>query len=274
MLPSGTGVLALTSDNVASATKLQNARTIWGQSFDGTGNVTGSLTDVTDITASGTITSTNITVNLDFVFGRDPGYIWYFGVGAGTGGTSNLSFNLFRNNRSYTDQAFAFRLNPIVTNGSTTGFNLGLSGAEPDATLALPNNGKLRIGGGVLKWDSTNNALYVEKSDGTSASFYATGSVSALGFSAGTSAVDAMTFGYLTVNNRLTFNGPSGAYTHTIYDNSEGGLNINAYNILNIGSNVMMSNKRLYLSSSSYIYVSGSTLYFSNGTTTRTIATL
>ena len=43
-LPSVGGTLALTSDNVASATKLQTARTIWGQSFDGTGNVDGTLT--------------------------------------------------------------------------------------------------------------------------------------------------------------------------------------------------------------------------------------
>ena len=38
-LPSKSGTLALTTDNVASATKLQTARTIWGQSFDGTGNI-------------------------------------------------------------------------------------------------------------------------------------------------------------------------------------------------------------------------------------------
>lgn len=36
--------VALTSDNVASATKLQTPRTIWGQSFDGTGNIDGTLT--------------------------------------------------------------------------------------------------------------------------------------------------------------------------------------------------------------------------------------
>lgn len=42
-LPSASGTLALTSDNVASATKLVAARTIWGQSFDGTGNVNGTL---------------------------------------------------------------------------------------------------------------------------------------------------------------------------------------------------------------------------------------
>lgn len=42
-LPTATGTLALISDNVASATKLQTPRTIWGQSFDGTGNVNGTI---------------------------------------------------------------------------------------------------------------------------------------------------------------------------------------------------------------------------------------
>lgn len=38
--------VAFTTDNVASATKLQTARTIWGQSFNGTANVSGNLTSV------------------------------------------------------------------------------------------------------------------------------------------------------------------------------------------------------------------------------------
>src|SRR5690606_37785563 len=42
------------SGNAASATKLQTARTIWGQSFNGTGNVSGALTGVGDITPSST----------------------------------------------------------------------------------------------------------------------------------------------------------------------------------------------------------------------------
>ena len=37
------GYLAYLHDNVASATKLAAARTIWGQSFDGTGNVNGTI---------------------------------------------------------------------------------------------------------------------------------------------------------------------------------------------------------------------------------------
>ncbi|MEE0968274.1 MAG: hypothetical protein U0M06_02735 [Clostridia bacterium] len=37
------GYIANLNDNVASATKLQTARTIWGQSFDGTADVSGSI---------------------------------------------------------------------------------------------------------------------------------------------------------------------------------------------------------------------------------------
>lgn len=50
-LPAATGTVALTSSNVASATKLQTARTLWGQSFNGTANVSESLTGVGNITA-------------------------------------------------------------------------------------------------------------------------------------------------------------------------------------------------------------------------------
>lgn len=51
-----TGTVAATlflgplTGNASTATALQNARTLWGQSFDGTGNVTGSLTAVGNIT--------------------------------------------------------------------------------------------------------------------------------------------------------------------------------------------------------------------------------
>ena len=42
--------IAFTDGNVASATKLQNARTLWGQPFDGTANVSGDMTGVGNIT--------------------------------------------------------------------------------------------------------------------------------------------------------------------------------------------------------------------------------
>ena len=50
------------NSNVASATKLQTARTLWGQSFNGTGNVSGSLSGVGSISASGSFRTTDSTV--------------------------------------------------------------------------------------------------------------------------------------------------------------------------------------------------------------------
>ena len=47
------------SGNAATATKLQTARTIWGQSFNGSANISGNMTGVGSITASGLIKTTN-----------------------------------------------------------------------------------------------------------------------------------------------------------------------------------------------------------------------
>jgi hypothetical protein len=45
----GNNTIAYISSNVASATKLETARLLWGQSFDGTANVTGELKHVTRV---------------------------------------------------------------------------------------------------------------------------------------------------------------------------------------------------------------------------------
>lgn len=42
-LPTSSGTLATLDDNVYSATKLQTPRSLWGQTFDGTGNVNGTI---------------------------------------------------------------------------------------------------------------------------------------------------------------------------------------------------------------------------------------
>lgn len=85
--------------NAATATKLQTARTIWGQSFDGTGNVSGAMTGVTDITASGVIYSNkyNNSGNASvaaFIINKDGDY---FGIGTSLGSVSNVGFGLTAN---------------------------------------------------------------------------------------------------------------------------------------------------------------------------------
>lgn len=63
-----TEIARFTSDgnlscNAASATKLKTARSIWGQSFDGTANVSGSITGVNNITMS----------NNSYLYGKNTG---------------------------------------------------------------------------------------------------------------------------------------------------------------------------------------------------------
>lgn len=87
-------VIAFTDSNVASATKLATSRTIWGQSFDGTGNVSGALTGVTDIKANGVIysnryNSSGNTAGAAFVFNKGGDL---FGIGVSSGRVSNVGF--------------------------------------------------------------------------------------------------------------------------------------------------------------------------------------
>lgn len=80
-------ILAATADNVASATKLQTPRTIWGQSFDGTGNVSGSLSEVGNI---------NFKVDNSYDIGSDAvasRYIYTNWLGARSGKKLELGAN-------------------------------------------------------------------------------------------------------------------------------------------------------------------------------------
>ena len=55
--------IAFADGNIATATALATARTLWGQSFDGSANVSGNMTDVGTITGNGNITVTKTTTD-------------------------------------------------------------------------------------------------------------------------------------------------------------------------------------------------------------------
>ena len=71
---------------------------------------------------------------------------------------------------------------------------------DASGRLFLDASVGVRIGSALLSWDNDNNALKIQKIDGTPGNFYATGGVSALGMSAGASSIDAMTFNYVRAN--------------------------------------------------------------------------
>lgn len=152
---------------------------------------------------------------------------------------------------------------------------------DASGRLFLDASVGVRIGSALLSWDSNNNALKIQKIDGTAANFYATGGVSALGMSAGASSIDAMTFGYVTIVNRLTFD--DGDYQHTIYGDEDGNLVINGSEGVKIDTDLYMQNnditaqymtaKRFYVGTNRYIYLDSSNVlkYYDNGTV-KTIA--
>lgn len=160
-------------------------------------------------------------------------------------------------------------------NGSSSDFTSRII-EDASGRLYLNASNGVRIGNGVLKWDSTNNAFKVEKFDGTAANLYATGGVSALGMSAGVTSIDAMTFGYLTVNNELNFGSSAKMYMDDFfYIESSETISINSVEFdyegnVYTGGNVRAS--RFYLDSNRYLYVSSGKLYYYNGSTAKEIA--
>ena len=91
--------IAYTDSNVASATKLETARTLWGQSFDGSGNVSGDMTGVGSISASGEIKTTSANsfrmIYGDYAaFWRNDGQSLYLLLT--NAGDPNGTFNAFR----------------------------------------------------------------------------------------------------------------------------------------------------------------------------------
>ena len=83
--------IAFTDSNVASATKLETARTIWGQSFDGSGNVSGNMTGVGTISMSSALTlnGTSSTTARIIMSRSSSNYINYPADGKLCFGTSN-----------------------------------------------------------------------------------------------------------------------------------------------------------------------------------------
>ena len=132
--------------------------TFWGQSWNNHGSVTGNMTDVGTILQTGNYTLMN-----------------YQGVGLMIEGSS-VTGNEYRatfgfhpaGNIAWLDNNIIMQLK---ANTSTHEYFVHI------------NTGILQIGDARLVWDSANNALKVVKADGSAVNFYATGGVSALGYS-------------------------------------------------------------------------------------------
>ena len=166
------------------------------------------------------------------------------------------------------------------TNGSETGnggfidFHYNGSSSDYTSRIIEDSSGRikveatngLRIGNGIIKWDSTNSCLMIQKYDGTACDIYATGGVSALGLSSGNSSVDSMVFAYVTVNERLSIgnNGSITIQNGGIKLSSPQAIRINNDNIYADPTGGFHANK-IYLTSNTYIFGENNGLKFWNG---------
>lgn len=142
----------------------------------------------------------------------------------------------------------------------------------------------IRIGDALLSWDSTNNALMVQRFDGAAVNFYSLGGLSGLGFTAPQDSLEAFRIDYLTSTNiQTTTMGISGRLSLGsancyIEAGSTGNLTINASSGLTLGNSNIFSDpigglhaSRFYLDSTRYIYLDGTTLKYYNGSQSKTI---
>lgn len=85
--------IAFTDSNVASATKLQTSRTLWGQSFNGTGNVSGAISSTGNITpsAAGSYNIGTASLWYERIYGRYIDTASGYNLRLCTGGVEHLS---------------------------------------------------------------------------------------------------------------------------------------------------------------------------------------
>ena len=166
---------AFTDSNVASATKLQTARTIWGRSFNGTANISGSLENV------GNIYSTNNTFTIYrngiylltsseagqlhinaydahiilFGYRGTSGYSFYAGTGAGDAVGSEIGY-WNNSNFDIKTNISGHHISPR-TNGT---YNLGSSSVRWKRLYLSGINGSWLTGktDGSIMVDSTNSS--------------------------------------------------------------------------------------------------------------------
>lgn len=275
--PTSAGTIALTSDNVASATKLYTARSLWGKSFDGTADVSG---DIYAGSSGGSILQFHgIELNSAGTLSGNGGYIDFHYNGSSSDYTSRISET-------------ASGILSLIGSGAVVGNNA--------------NGDYLQIGSIRLVYDSTNNALKVIKADGTAANFYSTGGVSALGLSSGSGgSIDTLTVDNalnIANNKRIYFKNSAGSLMSAITVDSVNNLVLgeawtpSGYNTYVRGNYVFIQtgtsyttcmtinangyttfsgyvqSSRFYLDASRYLYLSGSSLMYYNGSTSIQIA--
>ena len=151
------------ASNVASATKLQTARTIWGQSFNGTANVRGNISDVDHIYMNNDHNifvkdSKGANVSVFEFSSANNLHIGYDTAAKGYNTFINSNEIYFRTSSNYTERM------RISANG-----NVGIGTSSPSEKLTIyGSNTLIGLKSNVLATSENNLILYSNTNKGTS----------------------------------------------------------------------------------------------------------
>lgn len=128
------------SDNIATATKLATARTIWGQAFNGSANVSGDMTGVGNVAMSGVLNlDNNKGITVKDTSGENLGVLNF-------NTTNDLHFGYYTANKGY--NTYIAGNNVIVRTVGlpervriTTDGKVGIGTSAPDSDLHVSGNG-------------------------------------------------------------------------------------------------------------------------------------
>lgn len=146
------------SDNIATATKLATARTIWGQAFDGSANVSGDMTGVGNVAMSGVLNlDNNKGITVKDTSGENLGVLNF-------NTTNDLHFGYYTANKGY--NTYIAGNNVIVRTVGlpeririTTDGKVGIGTSAPDSDLHVSGNGyNLKLN---CTTDSTKDSTFI-----------------------------------------------------------------------------------------------------------------
>lgn len=146
------------SDNIATATKLATARTIWGQAFDGSANVSGDMTGVGNVAMSGVLNlDNNKGITVKDTSGENLGVLNF-------NATNDLHFGYYTANKGY--NTYIAGNNVIVRTVGlpervriTTDGKVGIGTSAPDSDLHVSGNGyNLKLN---CTTDSTKDSTFI-----------------------------------------------------------------------------------------------------------------
>jgi hypothetical protein len=146
------------SDNIATATKLATARTIWGQAFNGSANVSGDMTGVGNVAMSGVLNlDNNKSITVKDTSGENLGVLSF-------NTTNDLHFGYYTANKGY--NTYIAGNNVIVRTVGlpervriTTDGKVGIGTSAPDSDLHVSGNGyNLKLN---CTTDSTKDSTFI-----------------------------------------------------------------------------------------------------------------